>query len=197
MMILQSKSAPPAVPAYSYGLAAPGAVYQQIQAGWGTINDTTLGGGRTMFDLTVTKATKGTISGTFDLTPEQVNLLKNGRLYIQIHNTNTPEGALEEFAWSPHAALGWSMLNQPRRAIFHFPGSRRPFGVGNTVGVQRRRSVLADPNGISKVTLTVCFARSPSRNPPTPFSEHVISICPRSGTLTMVGNLKWPSSCHR
>jgi hypothetical protein len=47
-----------------------------------------------LFDLTVTKATKGTMSGTVDLTPEQVNLLKNGRLYIQIHNTNTPEGAL-------------------------------------------------------------------------------------------------------
>ena len=50
--------------------------------------------GPVLFDLTVTKATKGTISGTVDLTAEQVNLLKNGRLYIQIHNTNTPEGAL-------------------------------------------------------------------------------------------------------
>ena len=50
--------------------------------------------GPVLFDLTVTKATKGTISGSFDLTSEQVNLLKNGRLYIQIHNTNTPEGAL-------------------------------------------------------------------------------------------------------
>lgn len=50
--------------------------------------------GPVVFDLTVTKATKGTISGTFDLTPDQVNLLKGGRLYIQIHNENTPEGAL-------------------------------------------------------------------------------------------------------
>ena len=50
--------------------------------------------GPVVFDLTVTKATKGTMSGTFDVTPEQVNLLKNGRLYVQIHNTNTPEGAL-------------------------------------------------------------------------------------------------------
>jgi hypothetical protein len=50
--------------------------------------------GPVVFELTVTKATKGTISGTFDLTPEQVNLLKNSRLYVQIHNTNTPEGAL-------------------------------------------------------------------------------------------------------
>lgn len=50
--------------------------------------------GPALFDLTVTKATKGTISGTFDLTPDQVNMLKNSRLYIQIHNENTPEGAL-------------------------------------------------------------------------------------------------------
>ena len=50
--------------------------------------------GPVVFELTVTKATKGTITGTFDVTPEQVNLLKSGRLYVQIHNTNTPEGAL-------------------------------------------------------------------------------------------------------
>ena len=50
--------------------------------------------GPVVFDLTVTKATKGTISGTFDLTPAQIDLLKNKRLYIQIHNENTPEGAL-------------------------------------------------------------------------------------------------------
>src|SRR4030095_2075649 len=50
--------------------------------------------GPVLFDLTVTKATKGTISGTLDLTQAQVDLLKNSRLYIQIHNENTPEGAL-------------------------------------------------------------------------------------------------------
>ena len=53
--------------------------------------------GPVLFDLTVTKATKGTISGTFDLSPAQVELLKNRRMYLQIHNDNTPEGAL----------LGW------------------------------------------------------------------------------------------
>lgn len=50
--------------------------------------------GPVLFELTVTKATKGTISGTFDLTPAQVDLLKNNRLYVQIHNQNTPEGAV-------------------------------------------------------------------------------------------------------
>ena len=50
--------------------------------------------GPVIADLTVTKATKGTISGTVDLTADQVSLLKANRLYIQIHNINTPEGAL-------------------------------------------------------------------------------------------------------
>jgi len=50
--------------------------------------------GPVVFDLMVTKATKGTVSGTFDLTQAQVDLLKNSRLYIQIHNEQTPEGAL-------------------------------------------------------------------------------------------------------
>ena len=50
--------------------------------------------GPVVFELTVTKATKGTLSGTFDLTPAQVDLLKTSRLYIQIHNQNTPDGAL-------------------------------------------------------------------------------------------------------
>jgi len=50
--------------------------------------------GPVLFDLTVTKDTKGSISGTFDLTPEQANLLRNGRMYVQIHNQNTPDGAL-------------------------------------------------------------------------------------------------------
>lgn len=50
--------------------------------------------GPVLFDLTINKAIKGTFSGTFDLTPAQIDLLKNKRLYIQIHNDNTPEGAL-------------------------------------------------------------------------------------------------------
>ena len=44
--------------------------------------------------LTITNATSGSISGSADLTPQQVtNLRKNG-LYIQIYNERTPEGVL-------------------------------------------------------------------------------------------------------
>ena len=50
--------------------------------------------GSAFLDLTVSKATKGTISGTFDLTSDQVDSLKKGRLYIQISSEKAPEGTL-------------------------------------------------------------------------------------------------------
>jgi hypothetical protein len=53
--------------------------------------------GTSVFDLTVSKTgtgTSGTISGTFDLTPEQVDALKKGRLYVQLHSEGAPNGHL-------------------------------------------------------------------------------------------------------
>jgi CHRD domain len=50
--------------------------------------------GAAIHDLTVAKATNGTISGSLDLTPEQVQGLKAGRLYIQISSEKAPEGNL-------------------------------------------------------------------------------------------------------
>jgi len=50
--------------------------------------------GARVLDLTVTKDTKGEISGTFDLQPEQVDFVKKGRWYIQIHSEKAPEGNL-------------------------------------------------------------------------------------------------------
>jgi hypothetical protein len=49
-------------------------------------------------DLVVTKATNGTsgtISGSFDLTAEQLESLKQGRLYIQVHSEKgvAPDGS--------------------------------------------------------------------------------------------------------
>ena len=44
--------------------------------------------------LTVTKAPKGTLSGSIDLSPEQVQALKKGQLYIQISSEKAPEGNL-------------------------------------------------------------------------------------------------------
>ena len=56
--------------------------------------------GDSVFDLTVSKAgdgTSGTIAGSFDLTPQQVDALKKGRFYVQIHSEGAPKGHL----------LGW------------------------------------------------------------------------------------------
>jgi hypothetical protein len=53
--------------------------------------------GNSIFDLTVAKTgtgTSGTISGIFDLTPEQVDALKKGRLYVQLHSEGVPNGHL-------------------------------------------------------------------------------------------------------
>jgi hypothetical protein len=50
--------------------------------------------GPRILDLTVTKATQGEISGTFDLTQDQIDILKKGRWYVQIHSEKAPEGNL-------------------------------------------------------------------------------------------------------
>jgi hypothetical protein len=45
-------------------------------------------------DLAVTKATSGSISGSFDLTPPQADALRKGKMYIQLHSEKAPEGNL-------------------------------------------------------------------------------------------------------
>jgi hypothetical protein len=50
--------------------------------------------GEQLYDLTVSKGTSGTITGSVDLTPQQVDALKKGRLYIQLHSEGAPNGHL-------------------------------------------------------------------------------------------------------
>ena len=50
--------------------------------------------GAAVADLTVSKAMNGTITGSLDLTPEQVQSLQSGRLYIQISSEKAPDGNL-------------------------------------------------------------------------------------------------------
>ena len=45
-------------------------------------------------DLSVTKADKGEISGSLELTPDQIADLKAGRLYVQIQSERAPDGNL-------------------------------------------------------------------------------------------------------
>ena len=42
--------------------------------------------GKAFADLTITKAASGTISGSVTLTPEQVEALKQGKIYVQVHS---------------------------------------------------------------------------------------------------------------
>lgn len=43
-------------------------------------------------DLAVTKAVKGEISGTIELTPDQLADLRNGMWYVQIQSEGAPDG---------------------------------------------------------------------------------------------------------
>jgi CHRD domain len=45
-------------------------------------------------DLTISKATSGTISGSIELTPQQLTSLHKGGLYVQIHSEKAPDGVL-------------------------------------------------------------------------------------------------------
>jgi hypothetical protein len=50
--------------------------------------------GSAVFDLTVSKAASGTLTGSVDLAAEQVENLRKGRFYIQIHSEKAPDGNL-------------------------------------------------------------------------------------------------------
>lgn len=50
--------------------------------------------GPVMFELVVTKGTSGTVTGTLTLTPVQIEAVKLGRFYVQIHSEKAPDGNL-------------------------------------------------------------------------------------------------------
>ena len=50
--------------------------------------------GPAIFDLTITHAASGAISGSIDLTPEQAEALRQGRLYVQVNSEKAPAGNL-------------------------------------------------------------------------------------------------------
>jgi hypothetical protein len=51
--------------------------------------------GAAIGDLVITKATSGTITGAVDLTADQLESLKQGRLYVQVHSEKgvAPDGS--------------------------------------------------------------------------------------------------------
>jgi hypothetical protein len=56
--------------------------------------------GTAVFDLTVTHATSGAVSGSVDLSADQVEALRKGRFYIQIDSEKAPDGTL--WGWLMH-----------------------------------------------------------------------------------------------
>lgn len=56
-------------------------------------------------DLKVAPGTSGTITGSLELTKEQVDDLANGRLYVQLHSEKAPEGNL----W------GWLLMQEGKK----------------------------------------------------------------------------------
>jgi hypothetical protein len=57
--------------------------------------------GPAILDLTITNTTTPTISGTVDLSPQMVQDLKNGQLYVQLSSERAPDGNLR--GWLMHA----------------------------------------------------------------------------------------------
>jgi hypothetical protein len=54
------------------------------------------------FDLTVSQATSGTVSGTVTLTPKQAAALRAGHFYIQVNSQKAPDGNLTGWLLPPH-----------------------------------------------------------------------------------------------
>jgi hypothetical protein len=80
------------------GLKTP-ATFARVHAGPKGIR------GPAIFDLTVAKATSGSIAGTLHLTPQQLDDLRHSRLYIQLHSEKAPDGNL----W------GWLLPEEKRQ----------------------------------------------------------------------------------
>ncbi|MBZ5609448.1 MAG: CHRD domain-containing protein [Acidobacteriia bacterium] len=56
--------------------------------------------GPAVFELTVAHTTSGAVSGSFDLSADQVDSLRKGRFYIQIQSEKAPDGNL--WGWLMH-----------------------------------------------------------------------------------------------
>ena len=56
--------------------------------------------GPELLPLTVSSGSSGSVSGSFDLTPAQVDSLKKGLFYIQINSEKAPDGNL--WGWLLH-----------------------------------------------------------------------------------------------
>jgi hypothetical protein len=64
------------------------------------------GTGPIIYDLTVTPAPNGEVSGTVTLTPEQVAALKAGKIYLLLDSQKAPKGNLWGWFQPAHRTVG-------------------------------------------------------------------------------------------
>jgi hypothetical protein len=62
--------------------------------------------GPKVFDLTVSKAMTGTISGTLKLTRNQADAVRSGKFYVQVNSEKAPDGNLHGWLLPPHPFPG-------------------------------------------------------------------------------------------
>lgn len=62
--------------------------------------------GSKAFDLTVTPATSGTVSGSVTLTSRQAAAMRHGHFYVQINSQKAPDGNLTGWLLPPHPGAG-------------------------------------------------------------------------------------------
>jgi CHRD domain len=58
------------------------------------------------FDLTVTQAASGTVSGSVTLTSQQAAAVRHGHFYVQINSQKAPDGNLTGWLLPPHPNAG-------------------------------------------------------------------------------------------
>jgi hypothetical protein len=58
------------------------------------------------FDLRITQAASGTVSGSVTLTSNQVAAVRHGHFYVQINSQKAPDGNLTGWLLPPHADAG-------------------------------------------------------------------------------------------
>lgn len=81
--------------------------------------------GDPLFDLAVSDAPSGTVSGTVVLSAKQVTLFKSGKFYVQINSVSAkpPFGALWGWLLPPHEKVG---ADSPQLGSWYMP----PHGPG-------------------------------------------------------------------
>ena len=59
-----------------------------------------------MFDLTVSQAVSGTISGTVTLNAKQITAFRTGKFYIQVDSQKAPDGTIWGWLLPEHIKAG-------------------------------------------------------------------------------------------